>query len=162
MSDDISSGPRGARGELESNRHQQIVLLVHISISGPSEGASWEMMGRGQTTGCQGCFFFFLLLLLLRRPNCQGSYQESSWGTGRNTQTEIAPSKSTSLSVRLRGGGRAGGAAIVRRTLTSTNQDKCYVYLHRPAAEEVGCDRQSQCGFVVCVRETHTSRVNLD
>lgn len=94
MSDDISSGPRGARGELESNRHQQIVLLVHISISGPSEGASWEMMGRGQTTGCQGCFFFFFTTIIIKTPKLSGQLPGEQLGhrakhSNRNSSIQI-------------------------------------------------------------------------
>lgn len=43
MSDDISAAPE-VQAVLESNRHQQIILFVHISINGHS--ADEDAMGR--------------------------------------------------------------------------------------------------------------------
>ena len=52
MSDDISVAPE-VQAALESNRHQQIVLFVYVSINGHSEEGSnrerWrEKKGRGK------------------------------------------------------------------------------------------------------------------
>lgn len=37
MSDDISVAPLEVQAALESNRHQQIVLFIHISVNGHGE-----------------------------------------------------------------------------------------------------------------------------
>lgn len=89
MSDDISVTPE-VHAALKSNRHQQIVLLVHISINGHSEEGSnretlWESK---EWKGWQKmierdhwmllCEFPVKGVVLLRCWNCQGRYQESS------------------------------------------------------------------------------------
>lgn len=51
MSDDISVAPLEVQAALESDRHQQIVLFIHISVNGHGEEeedggwvGSWQKM----------------------------------------------------------------------------------------------------------------------